>query len=239
MKTFKFYLILLLALIFIQCNVKTINQTTPVPNDEEIVIRELIDEQEAIVVNQPIALAANIPEEYDTISITVKNYNDKSAIGEVEIEVLSEGVTISRDTTDLRGQAILSNVKTMNEYLFSKKEFSSQRINFVDFNKINKIDVYLKPQGVNSSDSTNVRGVVYDTAGKPCDNVTVKSNGKTVTTKDGGKYSLDILRLEGAVPLDYLQGEINGSLRLNADEDSIMVDVFIDGFSNHRVPGGN
>ena len=239
MKTFKFYLILLLALILIQCNVKTINQPTPVPSDEETVIRELMDEQEDIVANQPIAMAANMPEENDTILIEVKNYESNLAMGEVKIEVKRDDITISNTTTDNKGEAIVSNVNATNEYIFSKENFSSQRISFVDFNTIDRINVYLKPQGGNSSDSTNVSGFVYNKEGKACNDVTVKFNGKTVTTKDRGKYSLNILRPEGVDTLDYSQGEINGSLKLNAEEDSIMVDVFIDGFSAHRVPVGN
>ena len=162
MKTFKFYLILLLALILIQCNVKTINQPTPVPSDEETVIRELMDEQEDIVANQPIAMAANMPEENDTILIEVKNYESNLAMGEVKIEVKRDDITISNTTTDNKGEAIVSNVNATNEYIFSKENFSSQRISFVDFNTIDRINVYLKPQGGNSSDSTNVSGFVYN-----------------------------------------------------------------------------
>ena len=214
MKTLNFNLILLCALLFFQCKEKT--DENSISNTEPEV--ELKD-----------------PEQGGKIMVKVKQYDGMRGIGDVDIEILQDSVTIGRDTTDLRGDATLTNVETVNEYLFLKEGYTSQSIRFIDFYEINEMNVYLKPSSGTPSSTQNVSGTVYDSARNPVDNVTVASDGRTVQSQNGGKYSLDIVSRDGTFPIHYYQDDVNAALRMKVDEDTVLVDVFIDGFSNDSI----
>lgn len=213
MKTFKYYLIFSFALIFVQCKEKTDPKSTAT-----------IDQEEQM-----------IPPEEGNISVTVYDYNNNNTMEDVEIlEVQIESDTIY--TTNTKGIAMLTSVKIKNDYTFSKQDFISQTIRFVDCNQLDTLNVYLK-RGIDSTSSqVNMGGRIFNSSGNPISNVTVISNKDTTYSQRDGSYSFEIQSQEGTFPIIYNKDGINGALQMKVNQDTILVDVFIDGFTNDTTP---
>ena len=215
MKTLNFYLIFSFAVLFIQCKEKV---------DQNIDSNVELEEQ---VIS---------PDDQSDISVTIYDYIDSRALNDVVIIAINQrGDTISLDTTGLNGNATLTNVQALTDYTFSKGGFLSQTIQFLDYNKLNEINVYLKPDVGLVSPTVNVRGIVSNSVGLPVGNVVVSSNKSTSRSQSDGFYSLDIQGKSNTFPLNYIQGNINGALRMKVNEDTVIVDVFIDGFTNDTI----
>lgn len=210
MKTFKYYLIFSFALIFVQCKEKADPKSTPTIDQEEQMIPTEVQ---------------------DTISVTVYDNNNRT-LGNVVIEILQKGVSIGQVRTNSNGNATLTTVETANDYTFSKDSFHSQSIRFMDFNNLHGLNVYLKPNADPSSPVVNISGIVSNTNGQVVNNVTIRSNTSSTVSQQDGSYSLDIRSQEVTFPITYIQGDISGALRMKVNQDTILVDVFIDGFTN-------
>ena len=94
----------------------------------------------------------------------------------------------------------------------------------------------MKPSGGTGSDSMNINGIVYNHDGQPISNVTVRSGGTIATSGQHGHYSINIQNQEESIPLSFSNGSINAGMSININEDTAMVDVFIDGFTNGVIP---
>ncbi len=213
MKTFK-YSFVFFALLFIQCKEKTAQKEIPDTKPAE----EL-----------------NSPDDQGTISVTVLDYYDKSPMKEVDIEIEKGGVSLGHDKTNLQGNVTLKSVDRENDYVFKKAGFTPQTIRFDVYQKIDALTLYLKPEDDPSLSMINIRGIVSNKDGQSAKNVSVRSTGVTTQTHSNGFYSLDIQRPEGTFPLGYFQGDINGSLRMDVAEDTVIIDIFIDGFTNDSI----
>ena len=210
MKAFNIFLIFSLALILIQCKGKTDQKDiSNIEPDEELISQE--DE--------------------GTIFVTVYDYYTNSAMENVQIEIKVNGRTSGHDTTNVDGEATLTTVDSNTEYIFRKLGFTHQSIQFTDYEDIDKLYVHLKLKEDNISSTININGTVRNSFGDPISNAVVSSDGRNTRSRQKGSYSLDIQNNASAFPLDFVKGGVTGGLSININEDTIIVDVFIDGFT--------
>ena len=212
MKAFNFFLIFSFALIFIQCKGKTEQKNiSNIEPDEELSSQE--------------------EEEDGTIFVTVYDYYTNRVMEDVQIEIQTNGITTGHDRTNVDGKATLTTVDSDNEYTFRKQGFTHQSIQFTNYEDIVKLYVHLKPKVDNTSPTMNINGAVYNSAGDPISNAVIRSDGSNTRSQQDGSYSLDIQNQEVAFPLEFIKGTVTGSLSINVNEDTTLVDVFIDGFT--------
>ncbi len=214
MKVLNFFLFFSFALIFIQCKEKTVQKNTS--NNEPD--KEMSGTKDG-----------------DTISVIV--YDTKnSPMNDVQIEIQTGGVTTGHDRTNADGEATLMRVASEKKYTFIKQGFTSQLIQFNNYENIKKLHVHMKPKMSHTPPSMNINGHIFDSSGNAIDSVIVRSNDRITISQSGGFYSFNIISADGIFPLNFEKGSVNGGLSMNINEDTVIVDVFIDGFTPETDP---
>ena len=114
-----------------------------------------------------------------------------------------------------------------NNYIFSKKDFLTQTIQFENSNSLNKLNIYLKPDV-----GAIVRGTIYNEDDQTVEGVTVSDGNNNTTSDRYGDYSLQTNQNRGeAFTISYNKDGTDGILKMKVDQDTVIVDVFIDGFT--------
>ena len=156
------------------------------------------------------------------ITVTVKNYNTENAIQGVKIIGPNTVINTNQD-----GNATLNGVTSGNNYIFSKKDFLTQTIQFENSNSLNKLNIYLKPDV-----GAIVRGTIYNEDDQTVEGVTVSDGNNNTTSDRYGDYSLQTNQNRGeAFTISYNKDGTDGILKMKVDQDTVIVDVFIDGFT--------
>jgi hypothetical protein len=123
-------------------------------------------------------------------------------------------------------------INSTDTYTISKANFLNQNVKFDNYFYLKKSDFYLK-SSTNTSNKIHLKGSVKNGDGNTISNVKIKCAGVEVYLADG-KYSLDIPRTNQDYSLEFENGFEPSQIvkmTLNTNQDSVIVDVFIDGFN--------
>lgn len=165
------------------------------------------------------------PDEY--ISTTIKDYQTKSALSGVSIKIGEELICTSNES----GSCDLTDINSSNTYTLSKANYLSQSVKFDNYSFLSKSDFYLK-SSTQPFSKIHLKGAIKKGDGGSINNISIKAGGKVVQLQDG-KFSIDISK-SSAYSLEFVNGFDPSQvvkMTLNTNQDSVIVDVFIDGFN--------
>jgi hypothetical protein len=255
MKNLKLLFFCSIAILMMQCNSNKNLTDSSIPTELEPNIEEEIISEGVIVfeehieqdargneidVSEPVIMESmNVDTHIDprtqtkiagnTININTFKQSSKSILSGVMITIGE----VEQCITNESGACQLIDVNNTQKYTFSKNGFTTRSFTFTDFSKLEKVNIYLSPS-MNSSTNTIIKGSVKNKTGGIAANVKVSVGSTEVIIDSNGNYSLNTTQSSSYI-LKFVDTQNNDNIIEmtveTGDDDEILVDVFIDGFS--------
>ncbi len=145
-----------------------------------------------------------------------------------EIIKVTGTTTIKLNPTDQNGHCIVSNIKYGDKLICAKSGELGQSIFLFDFSNLDGVTLFFKSSSTSFTD-INILGYVFDKNGNPVQDVTVESGTLKVLTDSTGLYKLILPNGGHPYDLKFTQGTVSSSIKIGADQDTALVDVYING----------
>lgn len=175
------------------------------------------------------------PETSHDIKVKVMNLNQQP-LDMVVISLFNGNLASPIDTTKINGTATLPEVIDSNKYSFQKNGYIAPLIRFDAIDNLDSLYVFLT-NSFNNRDTTLLTGVVNNALNNKIYNARVESGIHYTYSDTNGIYSLWVPTgiKSNNYPISYIKDGVTAKIEVDAKQDTVAVDVYIDGFSIDTV----
>lgn len=173
----------------------------------------------------------SVNQEDADIILEIMDFNSKLPLKDVKISV-TKGVETNPTyccTTNVYGITVLNDNNNGNNYYFEEKDHIFPKVRFCNYSEGFKLTYYLK-KNTKRSFATYLTGIVYNEENKAIDNVNLQSNTTCTTTNSDGVYGFWVSRAI-TYPISYSKEGCDAAIIIEAEQDTVSVDVYISGLS--------